>query len=65
MTNRIRERANRACDRLAASVAWMLPRRLVYWAAIRATAHATAPPYGNTEVPAIPAMEVLRRWSHN
>lgn len=43
-------------------VVWKLPRSIVYWCAIRLMAHATQGNYGNTEVPALPAMEALQRW---
>jgi hypothetical protein len=43
-------------------IAWRLPKRLVYWAAVRLVAHATQGVYGNTVVPDLTAMEALRRW---
>lgn len=45
-------------------VADLLPRRLVYFALIRAVAHATQGKWGHTEVPKIPAMEVASRWEY-
>jgi hypothetical protein len=43
-------------------LAWALPRRAVYWAAIRVIAHATQGKWGSTEVPTLTAMDALRRW---
>ena len=43
-------------------VAWKLPRKVAYWAAIRVMAHATQGKYENQEVPALLAMDVLKRW---
>ena len=44
-------------------LAFRLPRRLAYWAAIRVGAYATSgPQYGTTVVPELTYMEALRRW---
>lgn len=42
--------------------AWRLPKYLVYWAAIRLIAHATTGKYSDQEVPALAAMDALKRW---
>lgn len=39
-----------------------LPDWLIYWSAIRIGAYATTGKYGNTEVPKITFMNVLKRW---
>jgi hypothetical protein len=44
------------------SLAWLLPKRLVYWSSIRLMAHATQGEYGAQEVPALLAMDALKRW---
>ena len=49
-------------DRWAKRLAWLLPRRLVYWCAIRIMANATTGKYGNQDVPALTAMDALQRW---
>jgi len=49
-------------ENLVIKVAWMLPRRLVYWCAIRLGAHATQGQYSNQEVPALAFMDALKRW---
>lgn len=49
-------------DKLCMKVAWLLPRRLVMWAAIRLIAHATTGQYETTEVPSLSAMDALQRW---
>lgn len=46
-------------DRLAEGLAYRLPRRVVYWAIIRAAA---ATIKGDEEVPGVPVMDVLQRW---
>lgn len=43
-------------------LAWRLPKRLVYWAAIRLIAFATQGSYSNQIVPDLGAMEALKRW---
>jgi len=40
-----------------------LPRKLVYFAAIRLVAHATTGEYSATVVPELRAMDALSRWS--
>ena len=49
-------------DRLLRDIAWMLPRRLVYWCAIRLMAAATAGRYSDQIVPELYAMDALQRW---
>lgn len=49
-------------ERVAMAIAWMLPKRLVYWAAVRLFSHATTGRYGHTVVPELTATEALRRW---
>ena len=49
-------------ERLIRVIVWQLPRRVVYWAAIRALAHATTGKYGTQIVPELMAMDVLKRW---
>ena len=46
-------------------LAWKLPRRLVYWCAIRLIARATTGDWGHTIVPELTAMGALRRWDEN
>lgn len=48
--------------RLAIWFAHRMPRWLVYWCGVRMISHATTGQYSNTEVPALTAMEALRRW---
>lgn len=43
-------------------IAWRLPRRLVYWAAIRVMVHATTGRWSNQIVPDIEPAEILTRW---
>ena len=42
--------------------AWRLPKKLVYFAAIRLVAFATQGEYDNTVVSELPAMEAIGRW---
>lgn len=44
-------------------IAYHLPRRVVYYAAIRLLAHATTGRYGNEETPAINGVTALKRWN--
>ena len=43
-------------------LAYMLPRRLVYWATIRLAAEATTGQYNDTIVPELTVTEALRLW---
>lgn len=49
-------------DKIAMEIAWLLPRRLVYWCALRLAAHATTGTYGSQEVPELRLMDALARW---
>jgi hypothetical protein len=63
MIRRLHHRLNHLCrEKLAMRLAWLLPRWVAYWAAIRVGAHATQGKWGSTEVPALPFMEALKRW---
>ena len=44
-------------------IAFLMPRRLVYFCAIRLVAYATQGEYGDTVVPDLPVMDALDRWS--
>ncbi len=44
------------------AIAWRLPRKLAYWAAVRVMVHATQGPYSNQVVPDLYAMDALKRW---
>ena len=43
-------------------LSYKLPRKLVYYAAIRMFAHATTGEYSEQEVPTTTVMEALNRW---
>ena len=43
-------------------LAWKLPRKLVYWCALRVCAYATQGYYSETYVPELTAMDALKRW---
>jgi hypothetical protein len=43
-------------------LAWKLPRRLVYWAAIRLMAHATCGKWSSHPVPQVNIIDALHRW---
>ena len=43
-------------------LAYRLPERLVYFVAIRLMAHGTSGEYGKTNVTAVRAITLLRRW---
>lgn len=39
-----------------------LPKKIIYWCAVRLGAHATTGKYGNTIVPNLTFMDALKRW---
>jgi hypothetical protein len=49
-------------DTIAMKAAWMLPRRLVYWATIRLGAHATQGEHSDQVVPDLNFIDALKRW---
>lgn len=49
-------------EKIYMSIAWMLPKRLVMWCAIRLGAHATQGAYSNQIVPELGFMDALKRW---
>ncbi len=49
-------------ERLLTWIAWHLPKSLVYWATIRAGAHASTGKYSDQIVPEMTYLDVLRRW---
>jgi hypothetical protein len=58
------ERCNRAGEASVRKVAFMLPRRVVYWCVIRAGVHATSGPWGNQH-PMTPTLDaILQRWDY-
>ncbi len=52
-------------DRIADWLAWHLPKRVVYHACVRAWAHGTTPPYGDTVAPDVTAGEIVKRWGRD
>lgn len=49
-------------DRLARWIAWKLPRDVVRWAFIRATAYAAQGRWSKTLVPGLAWDTIIRRW---
>jgi len=49
-------------EKLWIALAWKLPRRLAYWAAVRVGSSATLPPFGSQVVPELTVVDALRRW---
>jgi len=49
-------------DKCLMWIAWHLPKRIVYWCAIRVNAYATTGKYKNQIVPELNAMDALKRW---
>lgn len=50
-------------DDLMKRLAWLMPRRLVYWCAIRLMANATTGEHSSQVVPDLTAMDALKRWA--
>ncbi len=49
-------------DKIWTWLAWMLPRKLVKWCAVRLMVHATAGQYSDQVVPDLRAIDALQRW---
>lgn len=58
-----RMRSSSVMEKLAMTIAWLLPHDVVMWCFIRVVAHATTGEYGATEVPALTAVDALDRWT--
>ena len=58
----VKERCRRTIELWTIKLAWALPRKLAYWAAIRVISNATTGQYSNQIVPELYAMEALDRW---
>lgn len=58
-------RLQRFKDTIAMKIAYALPNRIAYWAAIRVIAHATTGNYSSTVVPELTAMDALKRFEDN
>lgn len=56
-------KANTFPDRLARYLAWLLPRRLVYWSSVRLFAQATGGPWSRQQ--AVTVVDALARWEHH
>ena len=60
--HRRRSKQEITMEKIAQAIAWRLPRRLVYWCAVRLMAHATQGQYSSQVVPELSAMDALQRW---
>lgn len=59
---RARLLAHEAREKAVIKVAWLLPRSLVKWCAIRIHAHATTGQWGNTQPYQLDIMTAMKRW---
>jgi len=50
-------------SRLAENIAWILPRQIVYFCAIRVGVHATTGRFSNQIVGELTFLESLHRWA--
>jgi hypothetical protein len=49
-------------DKVMMKIAWLLPKKLVMWCAIRLIAYATQGKYSDTVVPELTAMDAIKKW---
>lgn len=49
-------------EKFTIAIAWLLPRKLAYWCAIRVGANATQGKHSAQEVPSLTFMQALERW---
>lgn len=56
------QRVHSRAEKVWIWLAWLLPRRLVYWAAIRLCVNATTGYYSKTETSALLFTDALKRW---
>lgn len=58
----LRYRWSRFKEKAMLKLVWSLPKKVVYWSAIRVIANATTGPHRNQVVPDLRAMDALDRW---
>ena len=58
----IRYELSKARDRFLMFLVWKLPRAIVYWSAIRVSAHASTGQYSDQVVPELTVCDALKRW---
>ena len=49
-------------EKVEMKVAWLMPKRVAYWCAIRLGAFATVGKYGNESPSGLKFMDALERW---
>lgn len=59
----LRYELNKLTDKAIMALAWLLPKRLVMWCAVRVGAHATTGQYSNQLVGELTFLEALKRWN--
>lgn len=52
-------------DKICMKLAWLVPKHVAYWCAIRVGANATQGQYSNQVVPDLLFMDALKRWEIN
>ncbi|WP_316200930.1 MULTISPECIES: hypothetical protein [unclassified Bradyrhizobium] len=62
MLHKIAMLKTQVLDEIAMKLAWLLPRKVIYWATIRLGAHATQGQYSNQVVPELRFFEAIERW---
>ena len=60
-----RTRLARDKERIQMWFTWRLPKRLIYFAIIRAWAHAMTGEYSNVEAPSVTVDQMIRVWNGN
>jgi len=60
---RVKELRRRAWDRFCFSIAWKLPKRMNYWAAVRLFSSSTGCPYEGEDVTKVTCIQAMKRWS--
>ena len=55
---------NRLIDSFYSWVAWKLPKKLAYYAAVRVGVNGTNGKYSNTNVASVRFMTILKRWGN-
>lgn len=49
-------------EKIKMSIAWAMPKWLVYWCGVRLMANATTGRYSSQVVPELKAIDAFRRW---
>jgi hypothetical protein len=55
----------RMIEKVQTWIVWHLPKWMIYWAVVRAGAHATTGKYGNEHPDTVSIFDIMQRWGQS